>query len=130
MSEPLAGDKVEVRDGKLYSEGAEVTVEEALALGWEGPQRGDTTMNMAERLRSVAGILAFGATDEATVKLIFDLKGAASHLDDLDRLLDLLTDGELEKFIVTNPRMEELKEVAAEIRERKAKGSDPEPKIA
>lgn len=124
MSDPLAGDKVEVRDGKLYSEGAEVSVEEALALGWEGPQRGDTTMSMAERLRSVSGILSFGATDEATVKLIFDLKGAASHLDDLDTLLTML------ERPVRLTDVHAIETVAAEIRERKVKGSDPEPKIA
>lgn len=85
-------------------------------------------INMATRLRAMAGALeVMTAADEQTVKLIFDLKGAARHLDQLDELLDAIEDWER-----TTPgaQRSSILELAATIRDEKSKGSDPEPKIA
>lgn len=85
-------------------------------------------VSMSARLRAMAGALeVMTGADEQTVKLIFDLKGAARHLDQLDELLDAIEDWER-----TTPgaQRSSILELAATIREEKSKGSDPEPKIA
>jgi hypothetical protein len=89
------------------------------------PRSDDTKTNMAARLRALAaGIEEGPGVGPEMVKMIFDLKGAASHLDDLDELLNLLAPP------VTLGDLREIGEKADEIRERKSKGSDPEPKMA
>jgi hypothetical protein len=90
------------------------------------PRSDDTKTNMAARLRALAAHMEQDpdpATSANAIKMIFDLKGAASHLDDLDRLLEMLTPP------VRLGDICELENVAAEIRERKEKGSDPEPRM-
>lgn len=88
-----------------------------------------TKTNMATRLRAIAAELQSGPADSTVVKMIFDLKGAATHLDDLDTLLGLVQEMDEDLCKDGRPVKEELVRVAAEIRERKSKGSDPEPKM-
>jgi len=92
---------------------------------------GDEVKNMATRLRGLASQLELGMTEPATVKTIRDLNGAATHLDDLDALLNLIEcmDKELRDGQDAGPRIEELVRTCADIRHRKAKGSDPEPEV-
>lgn len=88
------------------------------------PRSDDTKTNMAARLRAMATAMGIQtAADDQTVKLIFDLKGAARHLDQLDELLDMILE---HKYRVPK----KVAELAEEIQAEKAKGSDPEPKIA
>lgn len=85
-------------------------------------------VNLAARLKSMAGALeVMTGADEQTVKLIFDLKAAARHMNQLDELLDAIEDWEETTPGAQRP---EILALAATIREEKTKGSDPEPKIA
>lgn len=102
----------------------------------------DTKTNLGARLQALATAMqTAGGADESTVKMIFDLKAAASHMDDLDALLalvlddmqtatnrDLAADGGVgdEEGVIWG----KIEKLAGEIRERKTKGSDPEPKMA
>lgn len=82
-------------------------------------------VNLSARLRSMAGAMeVMTGGDEQTVKLIFDLKAAARHLDQLDELTDTI---ERAKDIM---EVSEIKKLAREIADEKKAGSDPEPKIA
>lgn len=85
-------------------------------------------VNLASRLRSMAGALEMmNGADETAIKLIFDLKAAARHMEQLEELLDAI-----EGWEETTPGAQrpEILTFAAIIREEKSKGSDPEPKIA
>lgn len=86
----------------------------------------DTKTNMAARLRAIATELQSGPANQTMVKMIFDLKGAAGHLDDLDELIDAIEDWER---TTPNAQRPSILALAREIRERKSKGSDPEPKM-
>lgn len=87
----------------------------------------DTKTNMAARLRALAaGIEEGPGVGPEMVKMIFDLKGAAGHLDDLDELIDAIEDWERTTPDAQRPSILAL---AREIRERKSKGSDPEPRM-
>jgi hypothetical protein len=80
--------------------------------------------NLAARLRSMAGAMEImTGADEATVKLIFDLKASARLLDKLDELNDLIDDAE------SITEWSGIKSVSQRIAREKAKGSDPEPKM-
>lgn len=82
-------------------------------------------VNLAARLKSMAGALeVMSGADEQTVKLIFDLKAASGLLDRFDELTDLIEKAE------SITEWSAIKSVARGIARDKARGSDPEPKIA